>query len=102
MTMIKDIAPFKPKKAVTTIAFFHVPELVNPRRITVGSFPACVTREVNKNPLLTCSQKSLQDRRMTWLLPKLILKPSELFQRARCSLAGPTKSPLSTISSKAI
>lgn len=61
------------------MCIFHALGLVNPSCITVGSFPVCVTREVNKNPLLTHIQKSLQDHRMAWLLPKLILKPSELF-----------------------
>lgn len=51
MTTIKVIALFLANKAVTTLAFFHVPGLVNARCITVGSFPVCVTREVNKNPL---------------------------------------------------
>lgn len=56
----------------------------------MGSISVCVTREVNKKPLLTHIQKSLQDHRMAWLLPKLILKPSELFWRARAALClGP-------------
>lgn len=88
MTMIKDIfkphpppppLPPAPQKMLCYICIFHVLGLVNPSCIAVGSFPVFVTREVNKNPLLTHIQKSLQDHRMAWLLPKLILKPSELF-----------------------
>ena len=84
MTMIKDIFNQKKKKRLHHICIFQVLGLVNPSCIAVGNVPVCGTREINKNPLLTHIQRSLQDHRMAWLLPKLILNPSELFRE--CTL----------------
>lgn len=97
MTTFKDIFNQKEKEKS---CIFHVLGLVNPSCIAVGSLP--VTREVNKKPLLTHIQKSLQDHRMAWLLPKLILKPSELFGECTLHSDWAQKSTHSIASSSAI